>query len=113
MGALDDRANIHAELDGLQEHEIRALINAGIWRDEKRKIAEQYLDEKAAARAKAAREAAVSAAGQQCARLSKQLLILSSATNIGSNADQGVVDVTFRCLAAGDPELRKAGRSGN
>jgi hypothetical protein len=54
-----------------------------------------------------AREAAISAAGQQCARLSKQLLVLSSATNIGSNADQGVVDLTFRCLAAGDPELRR------
>jgi hypothetical protein len=54
-----------------------------------------------------AREAAVSAAGQQCARLSKQLLVLSSATNIGSTPDEGVVDVTFRCLAAGDPELRR------
>jgi hypothetical protein len=54
-----------------------------------------------------AREAAVSAAGQQCARLSKHLLVLSSATNIGSTADQGVVDLTFRCLAAGDPELRR------
>jgi hypothetical protein len=54
-----------------------------------------------------AREAAVSAAGQQCARLSKQLLALSSATNIGSNADEGAVDVTFHCLAAGDPELHR------
>jgi hypothetical protein len=43
-----------------------------------------------------ARDAAVSAANQHCARL----------TNSGFNADEGVVDLTFRCLAAGDPELR-------
>jgi hypothetical protein len=55
-----------------------------------------------------ARDAAVSAARQQCAQLSKQLLVVSSSTNIGSNEDQGVVDVTFRCLAAGDPGLQKS-----
>jgi hypothetical protein len=55
-----------------------------------------------------ARDAAVAAAGQQCARLSKQLLVLSSSTNISSNLDQGaIVDVTFRCLVAGDPALRR------
>jgi hypothetical protein len=61
-----------------------------------------------------AREAAVLAASQQCSRLSKQLLLLKSSTDVGFNADQGVVDVnqgvvdvTFRCLAASDPELRR------
>jgi hypothetical protein len=54
-----------------------------------------------------AREAAVTAAGQQCARLSKKLLILSSDTNFGSNENQGVVNLKFRCLAADDPELHR------
>ena len=58
-----------------------------------------------------AREAALSAANQKCARLSKQLLVLKSSTNIDFNENKDVakdvvvVDVTFRCLAAGDPEL--------
>jgi hypothetical protein len=57
-----------------------------------------------------AREAALSAANQQCARLSKQLLVLKSSTNIdfnekdvvvAENKDVVVVDVTFRYLATG------------
>jgi hypothetical protein len=74
-----------------------------------------------------AREAAVLAASQQCSRLSKQLLLLKSSTDVGFNADegvvdanQGVVDLKFRCLAASDLELRRpsirpdvAIRSGN
>jgi hypothetical protein len=55
----------------------------------------------------AAREAAVKAAGQQCARLSKKLRLVSSDTNFGSNEDQGVVNLKFRCLAADDPELHR------
>jgi hypothetical protein len=63
-----------------------------------------------------ARDAAVSAANEHCARLSKKLLVLSSSTNISfradetvtsPSADEAVVDMTFRCLAAGDPELHK------
>ena len=63
-----------------------------------------------------ARDAAVSAANQHCTRLSKKLLLLRSSTNTNfranetvtnSDADEAVVDVTFRCLAAGDSELRK------
>jgi hypothetical protein len=61
-----------------------------------------------------AKEAAVLAASQQCSRLSKQLLLLKSSTDVGFNADQGVVDVnqgivdlTFRCLAASDAEFRR------
>ena len=53
-----------------------------------------------------ARDAAISAANQHCARLSKQLLVLSSSTNTvlnqnntGPNENESVVDVTFRCLA--------------
>jgi hypothetical protein len=52
-----------------------------------------------------AREAALAAANQQCARLSKQLLVLKSSTNIDFNENKDVVDVTFRCLAAG-PAVR-------
>jgi hypothetical protein len=54
-----------------------------------------------------AREAALSAANQQCVRLSKELLVLKSSTNIdfnenkdvevAENKDVVVVDVTFRC----------------
>ena len=60
-----------------------------------------------------ARGAALSAANQQCARLSKQLLVLKSSSNIELNEnneiakDKDVVDLTFRCLAAGDPELAR------
>ena len=67
-----------------------------------------------------AREAALSAATQQCAHLSKQLLVLKSSTNIdfnenkdvevAENKDVVVVDVTFRCLATGDPELPRPNR---
>jgi hypothetical protein len=57
------------------------------------------------------RDAALSAANQQCARLSKQLLVLKSRSNIDLNENNDIekdaVDVTFRCLAAGDPELRR------
>jgi hypothetical protein len=58
-----------------------------------------------------ARDAALSAANQQCARLSKQLLVLTSSNNIELNENRDIVsditDVTFRCLAAGDPELSR------
>ena len=60
-----------------------------------------------------AREAALSAANQQCARLSKRLLVLKSSSNIDLSEnneiakDKDVVDLTFRCLAAGDPELAR------
>ena len=54
-----------------------------------------------------ARDAAISAANQHCARLSKQVLVLSSSANTvlnenttGLNENESVVDVTFRCLAA-------------
>ena len=75
-----------------------------------------------------AREAALSAANQQCGRLSKQLLVLKSSTNVdfnenkdvvvaenedavvAENKDVVVVDVTFRCLATGDPELPRPNR---
>jgi hypothetical protein len=58
-----------------------------------------------------AREAALSAANQQCARLSKQLLVLKSSSDFELNENRDVetnnIDVTFRCLAAGDPALRR------
>jgi hypothetical protein len=61
-----------------------------------------------------ARDAALSAANQQCARLSKQLLVLKSSSDIELKENQvtetkdivsDIMDVTFRCLAAGDPAL--------
>src|SRR4249920_1325180 len=58
-----------------------------------------------------ARDVALSAANEQCARLSKQLLVLKSSNNIELNENKDVVsditDVTFRCLAAGDSALRR------
>jgi hypothetical protein len=58
-----------------------------------------------------ARDAALSAANQQCVRLSKQLLVLKSSNNfeLNENNDIGsdIIDVTFRCLAAGDPALHR------
>jgi hypothetical protein len=58
-----------------------------------------------------ARDAALSAANQQCARLSKQLLVLKSSNNFELNENKDIetdtIDVTFRCLAAGDPALRR------
>ena len=54
-----------------------------------------------------ARDAAISAANQHCARLSKQLRVLSSSANTvlnenttTLNENESVVEVTFRCLAA-------------
>jgi hypothetical protein len=51
-----------------------------------------------------ARDAAVRAAGQQCARLSKKLVLVSSDANIGSSPDQGVVSLKFRCVAPDVPQ---------
>ena len=52
-----------------------------------------------------ARDTALSAANQQCTRLSKQLLVLKSSADIdlneNANQDQDIVNLTFRCLAAG------------
>lgn len=61
--------------------------------------------------AASARDAALSVANQQCARLSKQLLVLKSSNNFEFNENKDIetdtIDVTFRCLAAGDPALRR------
>jgi hypothetical protein len=50
-----------------------------------------------------ARDAALSAANQQCARRSKRLLVLKSSHNIELNENKDIVsditDVTFRCVA--------------
>ena len=62
-----------------------------------------------------ARDAALSAANQECARLSKHLLVLKSSSNIELKENKvtetkdiasDIIDVTFRCLAAADPALR-------
>jgi hypothetical protein len=65
-----------------------------------------------------ARASAVSAARQHCARLSKNLLLLSSSSDIVRQTPEqeavddleqkAVIDVTFRCLAAADPALDRA-----
>ena len=58
-----------------------------------------------------ARDAALSAANQQCARLSKQLLVLKSSNDFELNENKDIetdtIDVTFRCVAVGDPALRR------
>ena len=65
-----------------------------------------------------ARASAVSAARQHCARLSKNLLLLNSSSDIVRQTPEqeaveeleqkAVIDVTFRRLAAGDPALVRA-----
>jgi hypothetical protein len=61
--------------------------------------------------AASARDAALSAANQQCARLFKQLLVLRSSNNFELNENKDIetdtIEVTFRCLSAGDPALRR------
>jgi uncharacterized protein YfiM (DUF2279 family) len=62
-----------------------------------------------------ARASAVSAARQHCAGLSRNLLLLSSSSDIVRQTPEqeavaeleqkAVVDVTFRCLAPGDPAV--------
>jgi len=61
-----------------------------------------------------ARASAVSAARQHCARLLKNLLLLSSSSDIYRQTPaqeaaelepKAVIDVTFRCLAASDPAV--------
>ena len=63
-----------------------------------------------------ARDVALSAANQQCAHLSKQLMVLKSSNDIElhenkvtetKDIESDIIDVTFRCLAAGDPALRR------
>ena len=63
-----------------------------------------------------ARDVALSAANQQCAHLSKQLMVLKSSNDIElhenkvtetKDIESDIIDVTFRCLAAGDAALRR------
>ena len=58
-----------------------------------------------------AREAAVSAAKQQCARLSKQLLVLKSSTNIDFNENKERLQKTKTCSCRCDIPLSRNGRS--
>jgi len=50
---LNDKDMLFAQLDGLLEDEIRARLATGIWGDEKRRLVQLYLDDKALQRAKA------------------------------------------------------------
>ena len=51
-----------------------------------------------------AREAAVTAANQQCTRLSKKLILVSSDASFGSSPDKGVVTMKFRCVTSDVPQ---------
>jgi hypothetical protein len=53
-----------------------------------------------------ARDAAVTAANQQCTRLSKQLLLVSSDASFGSSPDKGVVTIKFRCVTSDVQSIR-------
>ena len=64
-----------------------------------------------------ARASAVSAARQHCVQLSKNLVLVSSSSDIVRQTPEqeavadleqkAVVDVTFRCLAQGDPAVAR------
>ena len=51
--AIEKKAEIFAELDGLTELDIRARLATGIWGDEKRRLVQLYLDEKELTRSQA------------------------------------------------------------
>ena len=53
-----------------------------------------------------AREAAVTAANEQCTRLSKKLLFVSSDTSFGSSPDKGMVTMKFRCVTSDVQSIR-------
>jgi hypothetical protein len=51
---IEQMEKFFAELDALPEDEIKARLAIGIWGDEKRKLVQLYLEEKASKRQKAA-----------------------------------------------------------
>jgi hypothetical protein len=55
-----------------------------------------------------ARQAALNTANQRCVGMGKHVLVTNINQHTGVlNIDEANVDVTFRCLAANDPELRR------
>jgi hypothetical protein len=51
---IEQMEKFFAELDALPEDEIKARLAIGIWGDERRKLVQLYLEEKASKRQKAA-----------------------------------------------------------
>jgi hypothetical protein len=47
-----DKEALYAELDALPEMVVRSRLEKGVWRDEKSKLVERYLHEKALGREK-------------------------------------------------------------
>jgi hypothetical protein len=54
-----------------------------------------------------ARTIATREAGQHCQSRGQQILVTNIETGTSSNGGLGTATVTFRCLAEGDPELRR------
>lgn len=54
-----------------------------------------------------ARKLALSDANQYCAQMGKEILVTNIGTATTNVYGAGSADVTFRCLAKGDPELQR------
>jgi hypothetical protein len=54
-----------------------------------------------------ARKLALADANQYCAKLSQEILVTNIGTATTNVYGAGSADVTFRCLAKGDPELQR------
>jgi hypothetical protein len=52
-----------------------------------------------------AKQMAMNDAGQYCAASGKEILVTNTSSQTTNNAGAGTVDITFRCLAKGDPDL--------
>lgn len=53
----------------------------------------------------AAKRTAYEEASQECFKTGKEMLVINERSAQTSNAGGGSIDITFRCLPKGDPEL--------
>ncbi|MFO1324177.1 MAG: hypothetical protein U1F15_08935 [Burkholderiales bacterium] len=54
-----------------------------------------------------ARQVALTEAGKYCADQGKQILVTNTSAAQTNNLGAGKIDVTFQCLAKGDPDLQR------
>lgn len=54
-----------------------------------------------------ARNLALTEANERCSREGREIMVTNIASGRSSHLPGGTVDVTFRCLAKGDPDLQR------
>ena len=54
-----------------------------------------------------AKQVALTEAGQYCAAMGKEILVTNTSSQRTTNLGAGNFDLTFRCLAKGDPDLQR------